>query len=56
MSTIANIGAKMGATISIFPYTKQIGRYLNAISRSNIRASAKAFTHNLQADPEAEYN
>lgn len=56
MSTIANMGAETGATTSIFPYTEQMGRYLDATSRSNIRAAAEAFAHNLQADPEAEYD
>lgn len=56
MSTIANMGAETGATTSIFPYTEQMGRYLDATSRSTIRAAAEAFTHNLQADPDAEYD
>lgn len=56
MSTIANMGAETGATTSIFPYTEQMGRYLDATSRPNIRAAAEGFTHNLQADPEAEYD
>lgn len=56
MSTIANMGAETGATTSVFPYTEQMGKYLDATCRSNIRASAEAFTHNLQADPKAEYD
>lgn len=56
MSTIANMGAETGATTSIFPYTEQMGRYLDATSRSNIRAAAEAFAHNLQADPHADYD
>ncbi|KAK2597498.1 hypothetical protein N8I77_012280 [Diaporthe amygdali] len=56
MSTIANMGAETGATTSIFPYTEQMGRYLDSTSRSNIRASAEAFAHNLKADADAEYD
>lgn len=56
MATIANMGAETGATTSIFPYTEHMGRYLDATSRSNIRAAAEAFRHNLQADADAEYD
>ncbi|KAI3399730.1 hypothetical protein diail_5797 [Diaporthe ilicicola] len=50
------MGAETGATTSIFPYTEQMGKYLDSTFRSNIRASAEAFAHNLRADPDAEYD
>lgn len=68
MATICNMGAEVGATTSIFPYTKASGRYLEATRRPNIRAAVEAMqrypslgapedaTFRFQADEGAEYD
>lgn len=56
MGTICNMGAEIGATTSIFPYTKSMGEYLRATNRSDIASASEAFAENLRADPKAEYD
>ncbi|GLB41029.1 putative aconitase IPM isomerase family protein [Lyophyllum shimeji] len=56
MATICNMGAEIGATTSLFPFNKRMVDYLYATSRGDIAEYAKSFTHNLQADPNAEYD
>jgi homoaconitase len=57
-ATICNMGAEMGATTSLFPYTNQMRSYLVATNRSPVaeaadEASAQGF---LSADPNCEYD
>lgn len=47
MATCCNMGAEVGATTSIFPYTNASGRYLEATRRSRAVANVQA----LQAFP-----
>lgn len=56
MGTICNMGAEIGATTSMFPYNSRMGAYLDATSRSDIRKYAEMFAHNLQKDPDCEYD
>ena len=56
MGTIANMGAEIGATTSLFPYNHRMGDYLDATSRPEIRKYAEAFQHNLRSDEGAEYD
>ncbi|PLW10814.1 hypothetical protein PCASD_22360 [Puccinia coronata f. sp. avenae] len=58
LATICNMGAEMGATTSLFPYTNQMRSYLVATNRSPVaeaadEASAQGF---LSADPNCEYD
>ncbi|KAF4987859.1 hypothetical protein FGRMN_10116 [Fusarium graminum] len=57
MATICNMGAEVGATTSIFPYTKASARYLDSTRRSqankNIRA-LESFASN-SSDPDARW-
>ncbi|KAF5610806.1 aconitate hydratase mitochondrial [Fusarium subglutinans] len=57
MATICNMGAEVGATTSIFPYTKASARYLDSTRRSqankNIEA-LEAFASN-SSDPDARW-
>ena len=50
MGTICNMGAEIGATTSIFPYTKSMERYLVATERSAIANAANEYKHLLTAD------
>lgn len=57
-ATICNMGAEMGATTSLFPYTSQMKSYLQATNRSPVaeaadEAHAQGF---LSADPNCEYD
>lgn len=56
MGTIANMGAEIGATTSMFPWTASQGEYLRATGRADIAAVAEAFAENLKADDGAEYD
>ncbi|KAJ2612562.1 aconitate hydratase [Coemansia sp. RSA 1365] len=42
MATICNMGAEVGATTSVFPYTPSMARYLKATRRADIAAAATA--------------
>ena len=59
-STISNMGAEVGATTSIFPYTQESSRYLRSTGRSEVAAAADAAAQHqdnlLSADPGAEYD
>nr|KAJ3417891.1 Aconitate hydratase mitochondrial [Polyrhizophydium stewartii] len=56
MATICNMGAEVGATTSLFPFTESMRRYLVATGRSEVaEAAAKAKEH-LCADAGAEYD
>jgi aconitate hydratase len=50
------MGAEIGATTSMFPFNERMGDYLRATNRSDIADYAKAFSHNLRADENAEYD
>ncbi|OBZ89981.1 Aconitate hydratase, mitochondrial [Choanephora cucurbitarum] len=56
MATICNMGAEIGATTSMFPFNERMGDYLRATNRSAIADYAKAFSHNLRADENAQYD
>jgi homoaconitase len=58
LATMANMGAEVGATTSCFAYTAEMGRYLTATGRDEVRrgaegAAARGF---LAADEGAEYD
>ncbi|MBW0497525.1 hypothetical protein O181_037240, partial [Austropuccinia psidii MF-1] len=58
LATICNMGAEMGATTSLFPYTHQMKSYLRATNRAPVakaadEASLQGF---LSADPNCEYD
>ena len=54
---MGNMGAEVGATSSVFPYTRSMGEYLRLTGRSGI---ADAAEHDgewyLKKDDEAEYD
>ncbi|MCG3174074.1 MAG: Aconitate hydratase A [Myxococcota bacterium] len=51
-ATIANMGAELGATTSIFPYDSRMETYLKATERADVAALANQHAANLRADPE----
>ena len=53
-ATIANMGAELGATGSLFPYDEHMARYLRATKRGNLASIANSNIHLLQADQEIE--
>ena len=50
--TICNMGAEIGATTSIFPYDKNMSKYLNATSREDLAVLADTVLPYLKADAE----
>ncbi|KAF5551538.1 aconitate hydratase mitochondrial [Fusarium mexicanum] len=57
MATICNMGAEVGATTSIFPYTKASARYLDSTRRSQVNKNIEAletFASN-SSDPDARW-
>ncbi|OCK75179.1 mitochondrial aconitate hydratase-like protein [Lepidopterella palustris CBS 459.81] len=62
MATICNMGAEVGATTSLFPFSSSHVPYLEATHRGQIAqaaaavASAPSAQNLLQADPEAEFD
>jgi aconitate hydratase len=52
--TIANMGAELGATCSVFPYDDRMADYLKMTERAGIAAAADAHKEFLVADPEVE--
>ena len=60
--TICNMGAELGATCSVFPYDKNMGRYLRATERAGLADLAEENLDLLCADaevvanPEAHYD
>jgi homoaconitase len=58
MATICNMGAEVGATTSLFPYTEAMKRYLIATGRSGDAESSDALQQAsfLSADIGAEYD
>ncbi|KAI8913510.1 aconitate hydratase [Gorgonomyces haynaldii] len=58
MATICNMGAEVGATTSVFPFTQSMFRYLNATSRQDIAENAQQAASQgfLSADKGCEYD
>ncbi|KAL7077626.1 hypothetical protein ACQ4LE_002861 [Meloidogyne hapla] len=56
MGTITNMGAEIGATTSIFPFTPSMVDYLVATGRGNIANEAKKYVNLLKPDPGCEYD
>ena len=54
--TIANMGAELGATTSIFPYDSRMATYLWGTDRGELANLAQQYQHLLSADPEVEQN
>ena len=55
-ATIANMGAELGATSSVFPYDVRMARYLEATDRAGLARLADQHRSLLTADPECEAN
>jgi aconitate hydratase len=55
MATICNMGAEVGATTSVFPYTNAMSRYLHATGRKDIATLADKYKDFLKSDPHAKY-
>ncbi|KAK6857189.1 hypothetical protein PG995_007376 [Apiospora arundinis] len=58
MATVCNMGAEVGATTSIFPFSPAHVRYLEATHRHDVAAEAKKFSDivKLRADDGAKYD
>eukprot|EP00793_Prasinoderma_coloniale_P003186 PRCOL_00005821-RA len=56
MGTIANMGAEIGATTTMFPYNARMHDYLVATERPGIASLADSFRESLRADEGAEYD
>jgi aconitate hydratase len=57
MATMANMGAEVGATTSVFPYTEKMAAYLRMTGRKQVADAAdrvQSETRYLSADPGAE--
>eukprot|EP00834_Sanchytrium_tribonematis_P007389 NODE_660_length_4952_cov_0.391304.p1 type:complete len:723 gc:universal NODE_660_length_4952_cov_0.391304:3292-1124(-) len=50
MATICNLGAELGATSSLFPYTPQMANYLNATQRGHLLNEINANSSYFTAD------
>ncbi|MEQ1569279.1 MAG: aconitase family protein, partial [Myxococcota bacterium] len=53
-ATIANMGAEVGATTSLFPWSPSVGRYLAATGRAALVPVVDAHRALLSPDPEVE--
>ncbi|KJH43767.1 aconitate hydratase [Dictyocaulus viviparus] len=56
MGTICNMGAEIGATTSVFPYNKNMKKYLEATGRGEIAKEAEKYKSLLTADDGAHYD
>jgi aconitate hydratase len=57
MGTICNMGAEIGATTSVFPFTESMAAYLKATNRGDLADLAQHYkTSLLNADEGAEYD
>uniref|UniRef100_A0A915ABB1 Aconitate hydratase, mitochondrial n=1 Tax=Parascaris univalens TaxID=6257 RepID=A0A915ABB1_PARUN len=56
MGTICNMGAEVGATTSLFPFSESMVRYLKATGREAIAEEALKHKELLSADAGAEYD
>lgn len=50
MGTICNMGAEIGATTSVFPYTESMERYLQATERGQVASLAQRYQKFLRSD------
>jgi aconitate hydratase len=55
-ATIANMGAEVGATCSVFPYDERMETYLKSTNREKIAELANQNRESLIADPEIQNN
>lgn len=53
-ATIANMGAELGATTSVFPYSALVGDYLRATDRAALADLCQQHAQMLKADSEVE--
>jgi aconitate hydratase len=53
-ATIANMGAEIGATTSMFPADEHMATYLKATHRGNLAPFIGQYKHLLEPDPEVE--
>lgn len=53
-ATIANMGAEIGATTSMFPADEHMAAYLRATHRADLAPFIERYRHLLEPDPEAE--
>lgn len=57
MATICNMGAEIGATTSMFPFTPRMGKYLRSTRRDQIASACENVSEDfLSADKGAEYD
>ncbi|KAJ9089653.1 aconitate hydratase [Entomophthora muscae] len=57
MATICNMGAEVGATTSVFPFTQAMGRYLEATGRGALaKVCGRIAPSYLSADPACHYD
>lgn len=56
MATICNMGAEIGATTSIFPFTERMGRFLKATKRDSISKLTAEYRELLKADKDCKYD
>lgn len=52
--TIANMGAELGATTSVFPYDERMGKYLRTTGRKELADLADRYAEHLRTDAEVE--
>eukprot|EP00761_Pharyngomonas_kirbyi_P012458 gb/GECH01012485.1/.p1 GENE.gb/GECH01012485.1/~~gb/GECH01012485.1/.p1 ORF type:complete len:783 (+),score=236.49 gb/GECH01012485.1/:1-2349(+) len=56
MGTVCNMGAEVGATTSLFPFTDRMGDYLKATNRADLANLASNNREILRADEGAKYD
>jgi aconitate hydratase len=56
MATVANMGAEIGATTSVFPFNDRMYDYLAATKRKEIGDFARSYANELREDEGAEYD
>jgi len=56
MATICNMGAEIGATTSVFPFTKSMSHYLMKTGRADLAQNAEHYASMFRADGGAEYD
>ncbi|QSZ31982.1 hypothetical protein DSL72_001551 [Monilinia vaccinii-corymbosi] len=56
MGTVANMGAEIGATTSLFPFNDRMYDYLAATKRTEIGDFARTYAKELRADEGAQYD
>lgn len=56
MASVANMGAEIGATTSVFPFNERMYDYLVATKRRAIGDFARSYAAELRADENAEYD